>query len=70
MTGSPDRVFEAYRRIRERLPISFVFIVQKADYVQISGQPDGDEQRIFEKLNNHFEVRSRKISSPELFSRF
>lgn len=56
MAGEPDSVLKARKRIRDMLPVSFVFVVDKADYVKVACQYDGNEGKILEKLKREFEV--------------
>ncbi|OQR67590.1 hypothetical protein BIW11_02168 [Tropilaelaps mercedesae] len=56
VTGAPNQVLEAHKKIRARLPVSFVFLVNKADYVRGTGQYDGNEEKIFVKLKKPFEA--------------
>ncbi|XP_022659892.1 uncharacterized protein LOC111249808 [Varroa destructor] len=62
VAGEPDSVLKARKRIRDMLPVSFVFVVDKADYVKVACQYDGNEGKILEKLKREFEPLQNEYS--------
>ncbi|XP_022659889.1 uncharacterized protein LOC111249807 isoform X3 [Varroa destructor] len=62
VSGSPEQVLKARRMLRDRLPISFMFLLEKADYIKVVGHCGGNEQKILAKLRKRFEALQNEYS--------